>query len=82
VPDSAPERALHFLMTEIMGNLEDDLAAIMVGIYAASGADMELLGQAEATFRAEMGATRRAAAVGATGSASTVEPEEAEGMAP
>jgi hypothetical protein len=81
LPDSAPERALHFLMTEIMGDLGDDLAAIMVGIYAASGADPELLGQAEATFRAEMGATRRATAIGAQGSTATVESEEGAGVA-
>lgn len=80
VPEPGPKRSLHFLMTEIMGNLEDDLTDILVGIYRASGADPKLLEQAEATFRLEMGETKRAKVGDDSGGPATLEQEEAAGM--
>ena len=55
VPEDTRDRAHHFFMTEILGNLEDDMAAIMVGIYRASGYDSEVLDKVEQSFRSAMG---------------------------
>jgi len=67
VPDDPRERSLHFFMTEVLGNLEGDFAAIMAGIALASGGDEELIRAAEASFRIEMGRTKRDAAGDDTG---------------
>lgn len=55
VPDDPRERAYHFFMTEVIGNLSDDMADVMVGIYRASGYDSEVLDKVEASFRAALG---------------------------
>lgn len=67
VPDDPRERAYHFFMTEMLGNLEDDMTAIMVGIYRASGYDSEVLDQVERSFRAALGKSRPDADTGDTG---------------
>jgi len=55
VPEDPRERAYHFFMTEVIGNLEDDMVSVMVGIYQASGYDSEVLNQVEQSFRSAMG---------------------------
>lgn len=60
VPDDPRERAYHFFMTEILGNLEEDMTAVMVGIYRASGYDSEVLDQVEASFRSALGKAKPA----------------------
>jgi hypothetical protein len=60
VPEDPNERAVHFFRTEVLGNIEDDLGAILAGITLASGGDEELIRAAEDSFRAEMGRSRRA----------------------
>jgi len=55
VPADPRERALHFFLTEIVGNPAVDMAAIMIGIYRASGSDSEVLDKVEASFRDTLG---------------------------
>jgi hypothetical protein len=69
VPEDAREKAYHFFMTEILGSLGDDMSAIMVGIYRASGYDSEVLDKVEQSFRAAMGKA------GADGHPGNTEPE-------
>jgi hypothetical protein len=71
VPDDPGERILHFFRTEVLGNIESDLAAIMAGITFASGGDEELIRAAENSFRTEMERARRAKALDDTGDPAT-----------
>jgi hypothetical protein len=80
VPDDPDERALHFFRTEILGNIEDDFAAIMAGITLASGGDEELIRAAEASFRSEMGRTKRAETDDDTGDTAASGAQEEAGM--
>jgi hypothetical protein len=80
VPEDPNERALHFFRTEVLGNIEEDLAAIMAGITLASGGDEELIRAAEASFRAEMGQARRDAAGDDTGDTAAQGQEGEEGL--
>lgn len=88
VPQDERERSLHFLRTEILGDPVEDMTAIMVGIYRASGFDEEVLAEFEANFRPQMGRPGRAAAgddtgdpaaAGATQEAGLVEPPGVDG---
>jgi hypothetical protein len=81
VPDDPRERLLHFLRTEILGNAGDDMTEIMVGIYRASGADPDLMKEAEAFFRSgQMGRAAGDAAEGSEGDAEVAEPEAEDGL--
>jgi hypothetical protein len=80
VPDDPRERTLHFLRTEILGNAEADIVEIMLGIYRASGADPDLMKEAEVFFRGEMGRTRRDAAGGSAGDSKALEPAQEAGL--
>ncbi len=78
VPEDERERSLHFLRTEILGDPVEDMTAIMVGIYRASGFDEEVLAEFEANFRPQMGRPGRAAAGDDTGDpAAAGTPQEA-----
>ena len=80
VPDDPDELALHFFRTEVLGNIQDDLGAIMAGITLASGGDEELIRAAEDSFRLEMGRTRRAEALDDTGDPATARPAGEDGL--
>ena len=79
-PDDPRERALHYLQSKILGNPNDDLLSIMVGIYHASGYDEEALKQAEAFFRSQVGQRERAAPDDGTGDSGVPEQEETSGL--
>ena len=66
VPADPRERAMHFFLTEIVGNAALDTMAIMVGIYKASGMDPEVLARVEASFRNQVGGRNGADAGGNT----------------
>ena len=80
VPDDPRERTLYFLRTEILGNAEADVVEIMMGIYRASGADPDLMKEAEVFFRGEMGRAGRDAAEGSAGGPEALEPPEEAGL--
>lgn len=80
VPDDPRERLLHFLRTEILGNAGDDMIEIMLGIYRASGADPDLMKEAEVFFRSKVGGAEGDAAERDTGDAEVAEPAEENGL--
>jgi len=55
VPEDPNERRLHYFLSEIIGNVDDDMMAIYMGIASATGADEGRLSTLEASFRSEMG---------------------------
>jgi len=81
VPADPRDRALHFFLTEIVGNPGADMIAIMSGIYRASGADPEALDKVEASFRNTLG---RGKGAGSNGNSASPELEgqvtQAEGV--
>jgi hypothetical protein len=80
VPDDPRERMLHFLRTEILGNAGNDMVEIMLGIYRASGADPDLMKEAEVFFRGKVGGAAGDAAEGSEGDAEVAEPAEEDGL--
>ena len=80
VPDDPRERMLHFLRTEILGNAGNDMIEIMLGIYRASGADPDLMREAEIFFRSQVGRAAGDAAEGSAGDAEVAESEAEEGL--
>lgn len=55
VPDNPLERQLHYFLTAIVGNINDDMLGIYKGIALASGRSAEEVAQIETLFRTQVG---------------------------
>lgn len=57
IPESPIDQAVYWFTTEIIGKADEDMYAISLGVYRASGAEEGPLDELEASFRANVGAS-------------------------